>query len=121
MKQNLSLDNLLKNKIDTPLFNEAQLFQLKQGFKQNLDITIYANPKFNANQMSEIRLGLEHGIDATKYANPDIDYLNMQSLRIYMESTRLQLSKKHVITYPLERQTHETKPLYWQSHKTLSW
>ena len=44
-------------------FNSAQMFEIREGLKANLDVNLYADKKYNEHQMSQIRLGLENNLD----------------------------------------------------------
>lgn len=37
------------------VFNKDQLFQIKMGLTESLDVSSYANPEFDSGQMFEIR------------------------------------------------------------------
>ena len=61
-------------------YDEYQLEELKHGYDNGLDISVYANPAFNRVQMSCIRLGLENNIDINKYAFVEYNYYVMETL-----------------------------------------
>ena len=39
-------------------FYKEQLYEIRKGIKQGLDVKLYANPVYNEFQMRELRLGL---------------------------------------------------------------
>ena len=66
LENNLSFDSVLQKYEGQ--YNHAQLYWLRKGYDNGLDISLYANPAFNSNQMHTIMYGLENGVDATLYA-----------------------------------------------------
>lgn len=73
------------------VFDYFQRDQIRHGFRDRLDISIYAEPKYNYQQMDEIREGLASGIDATIYADPKYDWMQMYEIRAGLEE-RLDVS-----------------------------
>ena len=69
---NLSIENLTKTDW-FKRFNAHQKYEISEGLKDNLDISIYANPDFTWQQMSEIRFGLKNNLDVSYYAKPEFD------------------------------------------------
>ena len=59
-------------------YDEYQLEELRDGYNNSLDISIYANPAFDRVQMSLIRLGIENNIDISKYAVVEYSYYLME-------------------------------------------
>lgn len=55
--------------IDEAKFGTNQMKEIKEGLKNNVDVSIYANSTFNSEQMKQIRKGLENGVDASIYAD----------------------------------------------------
>ena len=53
---NLNIKNLIKTEWFNQ-FDEDQQYEILEGLKSNIDVSMYANSEFNASQMSEIRLG----------------------------------------------------------------
>lgn len=80
LKNNISIDTLLKEYEDKDVFNDAQLCNIKLGLMFGDDVTIYARPEFTYKQMDAIASGLVHNIDVTKYA--DCRYSHLQMLAI---------------------------------------
>ena len=67
---NLSIENLTKTEWFNQ-FNRNQQYEILEGLKNNVDVSMYANPEFNWGQMQEIRLGLKANIDtSTLFFNP---------------------------------------------------
>ena len=64
---------------------------IREGLKDNLNVSIYANPDFNFLQMREIRLGLEDNLDVSIYAKKDLPNKKMEEIReeLLKESTQL--------------------------------
>lgn len=81
LKNNISIDTLLKEYEDKGIFNDAQLCNIKLGLMFGEDVEIYAKPEFNWRQMREIREGLEAGIDVPSYADPNIPWTQMHNMR----------------------------------------
>ena len=65
---NLNINNLIK----TDWFNQFNFLQkkeIKQGLRDNLNVSIYAKTEYKWEQMSQIRLGLKDNLDVSFYAN----------------------------------------------------
>lgn len=86
LKNNLTFESFTQAYKDQ--YNHEQLWWLRKGYDEGLDISLYANPAFNSNQMFQIMYGLESGIDANRYARTDIDYRNMEELRYELEEQK---------------------------------
>ena len=63
LENNLSFDSMLQKYEGQ--YNHEQLYWLRRGYDNGLDISLYANPAFNSMQMRIIMYGLENGVDAT--------------------------------------------------------
>lgn len=63
--------------INSGIFNDNQLKEIKVGLMQQLDVSMYADPAYNHQQMSVIRMGLESKLDVSLYADPTIHYSDM--------------------------------------------
>ena len=48
------------DQIDTSLFDQYQMFQIRWGLYHNLNVSLYANPKYNLDQMFIIRRVMIH-------------------------------------------------------------
>lgn len=46
-----------------------QIYEIKMGLYEDMDVSIYANSQYNWMQMKEIRLGLEKRLDVSLYTN----------------------------------------------------
>lgn len=68
LKNNISINTLLKEYEDNGIFNDAQLCNIKLGLMFGDDVEIYAKPEFTYKQMDVIASGMVHNIDVTKYA-----------------------------------------------------
>ena len=77
---NLSVENLTKTDWFKK-FNVHQKYEISEGLKDNLDISIYAIPEFSWQQMSEIRGGLRNNLDVSCYAKPGFDDFQMEQIR----------------------------------------
>ena len=53
------------------LFDSGQIYLIKEGLKDGLDVSKYANPKFIFPQMEEIIVGLRDGLDVDAFAKPE--------------------------------------------------
>lgn len=80
LKNNISIDTLLKEYESKGVFNDAQLCNIKLGLMFCDDVEIYAKPEFTYKQMDAIASGMLHNIDVTKYA--DCRYSHFQMLAI---------------------------------------
>ena len=78
---NLTVENLIRTEWFNQ-FEEYQQFEIKDGLKENLDVSWYAKKEFNWKQMSQIRLGLKANLDVSKYANPELKWGEMESFRL---------------------------------------
>lgn len=79
LENNLSFDSMLQKYEGQ--YNDEQLYWLRRGYDNGLDISLYANPAFNSMQMHIIMYGLENGVDATLYAF--VEYHNFMMQVIY--------------------------------------
>ncbi len=55
-------------------FDKEQRFQIKLGFQENLNVSLYARPEFDWLNMKAIRLGLEQNLDVSIYAKPEFSF-----------------------------------------------
>lgn len=67
-------------------FYKEQLYEIRKGIKQGLDVKLYANPVYNEFQMRELRLGLLNKVKINYFADPDFDCLQMQEIRLGMQN-----------------------------------
>ena len=81
LKNNISIDTLLKEYEDKDVFNDAQLCNIKLGLMFGDDVAIYARPEFTYKQMDAIASGLVHNIDVTKYADSRYSHFQMLAIR----------------------------------------
>lgn len=81
-----AFDNTYYNSINDyrviGLFNNQQLFEIRDGLDSNLDVRPYAKPYFNCNQMNELRRALKAGHDITQYATEDFSADQMKQIRL---------------------------------------
>ena len=90
-KTNLDVTRIAKVRYD---YN--QMYQLKLGMVNGVDISYYENPDFNSDQMQIIRLGLESNLDVSKYANPKISAEEMTKILHELKYKRKFLNKLFV-------------------------
>ena len=76
---NLTVENLIKTEWFNQ-FEEYQQFEIKDGLKENLDVSWYANPDFTRFQMSQIRCGLFSDVDVSWYAKPEYSWKQMEHI-----------------------------------------
>lgn len=57
----------------------AQLYELSQGIKSGIDISVYAKPEYNEFKMGYIRLAMERGLDFNKLLNPNFDEFDIRN------------------------------------------
>ena len=64
---------------------------IKNGLKDNLNVSIYAKIDFNWDQMFQINLGLKQKLNVIIYAKPEINWEEMRKIRLELleESTQL--------------------------------
>ena len=79
LKNNLTFESFIQAYGDQ--YDHAQLWWLRKGYDEGLDISLYANPAFDSNQMHTIMYGLQNGVDATLYAF--VEYHNFMMQVIY--------------------------------------
>ena len=58
-------------------------------------MSVYANPDFNPSQMYEIRLGLLNKVDVLIYANQELDEEQMKAIREKLENEQNTQQLKH--------------------------
>lgn len=81
LKNNVSINTLLKEYEDTGVFNDAQLCNIKLGLIMGDDVSVYAKPEFTYKQMDAIASGMVHDIDVTKYADSRYSHFQMLAIR----------------------------------------
>ena len=54
--------------------------EIREGLKEGLDASWYANPKFKLDQINQIRLGLKEKVDVSYYAKPIYNWRQMAKL-----------------------------------------
>lgn len=79
LKNNLTFESFTQAYGDQ--YNYEQLWWLRKGYDEGLDISLYANPAFDSNQMHTIMYGLQNGVDVTLYAF--VEYHNFMMQVIY--------------------------------------
>lgn len=70
-----------------PKFAFNQMDEIRQGLAENLNVEIYAKPTFDVGQMRQIKKGLEHDVDVSKYARTCVDSRKMALIRILLEQS----------------------------------
>lgn len=75
LKNNLSFESFIQ--MHEAQYDNAQLHCLRQGYEDNLDISLYSNPAFNGMQMHTIMYGLAHNVDVSKYAFIEYNHVIM--------------------------------------------
>ena len=85
-KINIKTDQEVK-RYEEKGFDYWQLFEIRKGLENGVDIDKYADLKFSRNQMEQIRLGLEEGIDVNKYADPKFNFYEMLEIRCRLVKT----------------------------------
>ena len=72
LKNNISINTLLKEYEDKNVFNDAQLCNIKLGLIMGDDVTIYAKPEFTYKQMDAIASGMAAGLTLRNMQTVDI-------------------------------------------------
>jgi hypothetical protein len=70
-------DVLLKNK-----FSKGQLIEIMEGYKLNIEYSIYSDIKFNWSQMLEIKEGLIDNVNILKYCDESYENTQMEQIKI---------------------------------------
>ena len=84
---NMTFENIIKSyeEMYDCKYDNLQLKELRYGFKQGLDISVFSNPKFAFNQMDEIRQGLAENLNVAIYAKPTFDVGQMREIKTGLE------------------------------------
>ena len=84
---NMTFENLIQSyeEMYDCKYDNLQLKELRYGFKQGLDISVFSNPKFEFNQMDEIRQGLAENLNVEIYAKPTFDVGQMRQIKKGLE------------------------------------
>ena len=84
---NMTFENIVKSyeEMYDCKYDNLQLKELRYGFKQGLDISVFSNPKFAFNQMDEIRQGLAKNLNVSIYAKPTFDVGQMREIKKGLE------------------------------------
>lgn len=84
---NMTFENLIQSyeEMYDCKYDNLQLKELRYGFKQGLDISVFSNPKFAFNQMDEIRQGLAENLNVEIYAKPAFDVGQMRQIKKGLE------------------------------------
>jgi len=87
MKRYIKSSKTLEDYENMGVFDRNQMDQIREGFKNGVDVSVYADPKkYDWSQMIEIRRGLESGIDVSEYADPKYGWSQMREIRRGLES-----------------------------------
>lgn len=87
LANNMTFENLIQSyeEMYDCKYDNLQLKELRYGFKQGLDISVFSNPKFAFNQMDEIRQGLAENLNVEIYAKPTFDVGQMRQIKKGLE------------------------------------
>lgn len=87
LANNMTFENLIQSyeEMYDCKYDNLQLKELRYGFKQGLDISVFSNPKFAFNQMDEIRQGLAENLNVSIYAKPTFDVGQMRQIKKGLE------------------------------------
>lgn len=87
LANNMTFENIIKSyeEMYDCKYDNLQLKELRYGFKQGLDISVFSNPKFAFNQMDEIRQGLAENLNVSIYAKPTFDVGQMRQIKKGLE------------------------------------
>ena len=87
LANNMTFENLIQayEEMYDCTYDNLQLKELRYGFKQGLDISVFSNPKFAFNQMDEIRQGLAENLNVSIYAKPAFDVGQMRQIKKGLE------------------------------------
>ena len=87
LTNNMTFENLIQSyeEMYDCKYDNLQLRELRYGFKQGLDISVFSNPKFAFNQMDEIRQGLAENLNVEIYAKPTFDVGQMRQIKKGLE------------------------------------
>ena len=76
LKNNLTFESFIQ--MYGEQYDNEQLYWLRKGYDENLDISLYSNPAFNSSQMHTIMYGLATGVDARLYAFVEYNHVMMK-------------------------------------------
>ena len=69
------------------------MYKIREGLKDNLDVSFYANPKYNDKQMDVIKTGLEENLDVSVYTRDVFNEHQMKAILFCLrENLKLKLS-----------------------------
>ena len=85
MKRYIKSAKTIEDYENMGVFNDDQMFEIREGLEDGLDVSVYADPKYDGHQMSRIRWGLEDGLDISMYADPKYDDNQMAQIRWGLE------------------------------------
>ena len=96
MNEKYQITEGLKNNLDVSLYTKKefdceQMKQIREGLEQGLDVSIYAKLEYNDEQMWILSWGLKDNLDVSIYANPKYSWKEMNKIRMKLlkESTLL--------------------------------
>ena len=61
-----------------PEYKFEQMYEIRMGLKEGLDISFYVDHRLDSNQMYEIRRGLEAGYDVSAVSYTHLDVYKRQ-------------------------------------------
>ena len=83
LSNNLTFESFIQAYRDQ--YSDEQLYWLRKGYDNGLDVSLYSNPAFNSNQMHTIMYGLQNGVDASLYAFVEYNHVIMQVIYHLLE------------------------------------
>jgi len=72
MTKETNKEKEIEERLNLSKFNIDQLYEIRTGLEDGLDVSIYANPKYSWEQMYEIRKLMLKNVDVSSYLDPNI-------------------------------------------------
>lgn len=78
------------------MYSSLQQYQIDEGIKSMVDVSIYKDSEFSEAQMYQIRKGLEKGLDVSCYANTCYCRLQMYVIQRFLSLKRTDIQMKEI-------------------------
>ena len=67
----------------------AQLYEISEGVKSGVDVSIYAKPYYNEYKMGLIRLAIEQDLEYESLLDPSLDEFVLREMYFNLENTKI--------------------------------
>ena len=78
-------------------FNGMQIYQIRDGIRNEIDVTPYLNIQYTWQQMEQIKLGIIQNVDISYYAMPEMPVEQMQHIR---EKLLIRADENELLLFP---------------------